>query len=79
MTTTITVTIPARSVKLRGATKTTPARVETLRRDGAGQWSIDVAGHAERLTEAEAIDVLRKASDWDAIRREYFPMHGFHS
>jgi hypothetical protein len=75
----ITVTIPARTVKLSRETKRFPARVETLTQDDAGQWYVAFGGTQERITEAEAIDVAIKGSNWDAIRREHFPMAGFHS
>lgn len=72
----ITANIPAKT-GFRG--QKIAARTETLRMDDAGQWSIDFAGQQELITEAEAIDVLRKASNWDDIRREHFPMLGFHA
>lgn len=76
---TIIATIPARTIKLSNGSRKVPARIETLTMNDVGQWSIDFAGAAERITEAEAIDVLRKSTDWTAIRREHFPMLGFHN
>lgn len=72
----IAATIPAKTIKLSGGkSRQVPARTEVLTQDDAGVWSI--CGY--NITEAEAIDVLRNASNWDAIRREHFPMYGFHA
>lgn len=79
MTKTIVANIPAKTIKLSKGSRTVPARTETLTQDDAGQWSVDFCGKAEKLSEAEAIDVLRKASNWSAIRSEHFPMRGFHA
>lgn len=77
---TITATIPAQTIKLSaGKTRTVPARTETLAQDDAGRWTIDLAGKQYPMTEGDAIDLLRKASNWAAIRAEHFPMHGFHA
>jgi len=79
MSKTIIASINARTMRLsNGKMHSFPARTETLMQDDAGRWSILLLGNPEAITEAEAIDVLRKASDWDAIRHEHFPMYGFH-
>lgn len=81
MSKTITATIPARSRRLSDGTMvTSPARIEVVSQDDDGRWSIAFGGRQEPITEAEAIDVLRKSTDWlKSIRREHFPMHGFHA
>ena len=79
MSKTVTATIPAKTVKLSNSVRKVPARVETLTQDDAGQWFIALGESQFKISEAEAIDVCAKASNWDAIRREHFPMHGFHS
>jgi hypothetical protein len=80
MSKTITATIKARTVRMsNGKSHTFAAHTKTLMQDDAGRWTIDLAGNPEPITEAEAIDVLSKSSDWDSIRREHFPMHGFHN
>lgn len=73
MSKTIVASIPAK-VGFRG--QKVAARTETLHMDDAGRWTLDGFG---AITEAEAIDVLRKASNWDELRRVHFPMYGFHS
>ncbi len=80
MTITLTANMKAKVIKLSGGkTRTLPARTETLTQDDAGRWTIDFDGRAEPITEAEAIDVLSKSTDWESIRRTHFPMHGFHA
>ena len=79
MTKTLTVNIPARTLKLSREVRKVPARVETLTQDDAGQWFVAFNGGLEKITEVEAIDVCVKGSNWSELRAEYFPMHGFHN
>lgn len=79
MTKTITANIPAKTIKLSSGSRKVDARIETLTQDDDGHWTIAFNGAAEKISEAEAIDVCRKASNWEAIRREYFQMVGFHN
>ena len=70
MTKTITVNVPARNL----GKMTFPARVDTFTQDEQGRWSSPDAG---AMTQAEVIDICRRATNWAAIRAEHFPMHGF--
>lgn len=79
MTKTLTVNIPARTLKLSREVRKVAARVETLTQDSTGQWFVAFNGGLEKITEAEAIDVCVKGSNWSELRTEHFPMHGFHN
>ena len=79
MSKTITANIPAKIIKLSNGTRSVPSRVEVLTCDDDGRWTIAFGAGQEHITEDEAIDVLRKASNWAAIRSEHFPMYGFHN
>ena len=79
MTKTLTVNIPAKTLKLSREVRKIAARVETLTQDDAGQWFVTFNGGLEKITEAEAIDVCVKGSNWSELRAEHFPMHGFHN
>ena len=80
MTKTITANIPARKVSWNGKTSTYPARVDTFEQDEQGRWTlIDKDVGRVALTEAEAIDVCIKATNWQEIKAAHFPMYGFHS
>lgn len=76
---TLTVNIPARTVKMRMGTKSFPGYAETLTQDDDGQWFADLAGTPEKISEAEAIDVCRKGTNWAQLRSAHFPMFGFHN
>lgn len=46
--------------------------------DDVGHWTMDVGGYgADSVLESDVIDKCSKASNWQAIRAEYFPMDGF--
>lgn len=46
--------------------------------DEVGHWTMDVAGYgAEPVLESDLLDKCRKATNWMAIRAEYFAMDGF--
>lgn len=51
-------------------------RVDTYNQDDDGRWSSPDFGS---LTEEDVIDMSKRASNWDDIRRKNFPMYGFHS
>ncbi|MCR4297487.1 MAG: hypothetical protein NUV75_01855 [Gallionella sp.] len=68
MTTQITANIPAR--------KTYQARTEVFNQDDQGRWTSPEIGS---MSQAEVIDVCRKASNWTEIKAAHFPMHGFSS
>ena len=73
---TITANIPARTLKSSsGKTFSYPARTATFTQDDAGQWTNEFGN----IREVEVIEVCQKGSNWAAIRREHFPMHGFHN
>lgn len=76
---TITIDIPAKTIKLSKGTRQVPARVETITISDDGKYAIAFDGSAMPITETEAIDVCRKGRNWDAIRREHFAMAGFHA
>jgi hypothetical protein len=74
MTMTITATIPARKTKTG---HTYPARVETFTRESvADRW---VRATGEKMLDDDVISIVRVASNWADIRREFFPMCGFHA
>jgi hypothetical protein len=84
MSKTITVHIPAKRLNPKFVR---PARTETVMQDDAGRWT-KVADELERkamgqdaipLTELDVIEILSRAPNWADIRREHFPMHGFHA
>ncbi len=84
MSKTITVNIPATRLNPNFVR---PARTETVMQDDAGRW-VKVADDLERratgqehipLTEKDVIEILSRATHWADIRREHFPMHGFHN
>ena len=72
MTKTITANIPARKV----GKMIFPSRVDTFTQDDQGRWSSPDAG---AMTQAEVIDICKRAINWTAIRAAHFPMHGFSS
>lgn len=69
--------IPAARKVIKGKVWATEAYTATFICNEAGQWTYQEYG--ERLLEDEVIDVCRKASNWTVIRREHFPMFGFHN
>lgn len=80
-TTTIIAKIPARTIRgfANGKTRTIPAMVRQFERDERGCWeAIDGAVRFGCL-ESDVIDTCSKATNWADIRREHFPMHGFHA
>lgn len=74
MSKTITANIPARKSTWGGKPHTFPARTDTFTQDDAGRWTSPDKG---ALSEADVINVCRKASNWPQIRAEHFPMFGF--
>lgn len=76
---TITANIPARSLKGKTKTFTYPARTDHFSCAGDGRWTITMDGAPEPVTEAEVIDICRRATNWPAIRAIHFPMDGFDS
>ena len=84
MSKTITVQIPEKRLNAKFVR---PARSETVTQDDAGRWT-KIADEMERLatgeeqiplTEKDVIEILSRAANWADIRREHFPMHGFHN
>jgi len=74
--TTITAKIPARKV----AGRVYRARIDTFTADAEGRWTLqDPDLGAVAASQAEVIDVCKRATNWAEIRAEHFPMHGFHS
>ncbi len=74
--TTITAKIPARKV----AGRVYRARIDTFTADAEGRWTLqDPDLGAVAVSQAEVIDVCKRATNWAEIRAEHFPMHGFHS
>jgi len=73
---TITANIPSRKVTWAGKSQVYPSRVDTFTQDSDGRWSNPEMG---TLTEADVIDICRKASNWAAIKSAHFPMFGFHN
>ena len=74
--TTITAKIPARKV----AGRVYRARIDTFTADAEGRWTLqDPDLDAVAVSQAEVIDVCKRATNWAEIRAEHFPMHGFHS
>lgn len=73
---TITANIPARTIKWAGKSQTYAAHSVTLTQDDAGQWHHPEGG---KITEADAIEICEKASNWSEIKATHFRMHGFHS
>jgi len=69
---TITANIPARKL----GKMTFPARVDTFIQDEQGRWSDPEFGP---MTQAEVIDICRRAKNWPQIKSEHFPMYGFSS
>jgi hypothetical protein len=69
---TITANIPARKL---GKT-TIAARTDTYIQDDEGRWSSPDFGP---LTEADVIDMAKRATNWKEIKAAHFPMVGFHS
>ena len=56
-----------------------PSRSPVFTQDDDGRWSMTEDGTVEPMTEADVIDVARKATNWQEIRAAHFPMHGFHA
>ena len=52
-----------------------PARCETFTQNENGTWH----GQMGAILEEDVIDICQKASNWKAIRIEFFPMFGFHN
>lgn len=67
--------LPAR--KLAG--RVYSAHTDTFEQNNAGQWFIDFCGTLEKVSEAEVIDVCRRATNWASIKAAHFKMEGFHS
>ena len=72
---TITANIPARNL----AGRTYAPHTKAFQQNEAGQWFIDFAGDWEKVSEAEVIDVCRRATNWASIKAAHFQMDGFHS
>lgn len=72
----ITANVPARTVRHGGKSHTFRAYSMSFTQDDEGRWSSAEAG---AMTEAEVIDVCRRATNWTELHREHFPMFGFHS
>ncbi len=71
----LTANIPARKV----AGRTYAAHTKAFQQNEAGQWFIDFGGDWEKVSEAEVIDVCRRATNWASIKAAHFQMVGFHS
>ena len=54
------------------------AREDRFVMDADGRWTYASEGN-EPLLEREVVELCQKASNWPQIKREHFPMHGFHS
>lgn len=67
--------IPAR--KLAG--RVYAAHTDAFQQNEAGQWFIDFGGNWVKVSEAEVIDVCRRATNWASIKAAHFQMDGFHS
>jgi hypothetical protein len=72
---TITANIPAR--KLAG--RTYAPHTKAFQQSETGQWFIDLVGDLEKVSEAEVIDVCRRATNGASIKAAHFQMDGFHS
>ncbi len=70
---TITANIPARKATWGGKPHIYPARVEDFTQSEDGKWS----GSLGAISEADVIDVCRKATNWAQIRTAHFAMYGF--
>jgi hypothetical protein len=71
---TFTASLPAR--KLAG--RVYAAHSKSFQQNEAGQWFIDFGGDWEKVSEAEVIDVCRRATNWASIKAAHFQMDGFH-
>lgn len=50
----------------------------TFQQNEAGQWFTEFAGDWEKVSEADVIDVCRRATNWGVIKAAHFRMNGFH-
>ena len=71
----LTANIPARKF----AGRVYAAHSKAFQQNEAGQWFIDFGGDWEKVSEAEVIDVCRRATNWTSIRAAHFQMDGFNS
>jgi hypothetical protein len=64
--------LPAR--KLAG--RVYAAHTKSFQQNDAGQWFIDFCGDWTKVSEAEVIDVCRRATNWASIKAAHFQMDG---
>ncbi len=74
---TIVAKFPAKTVTAKNGQKFTYAASETVyTQDHNGVWSMELIGH---VLEQDVTEDCKKAANWAEIRREHFPMVGFHN
>ena len=76
----ITAHIPARTLKgTTGKIFSYQAQDRVFEQDEDGVWYTECFGKKEAISEADVIDVCKKATNWEEIKSIYFRMVGFHN
>lgn len=76
----ITANIPARTIRFPGGkTRQVAAYSNVFECDDEGQWTVIEGSVRTMVRESDVIESCAKAKNWADIRREHFPMVGFHN